>query len=191
MHKNLPDPARQVIATFALAALTAGAWAGWLGWDQRRDVHPDGSTTGPYEAWQVIGLVLTLLAPLYWAATRRHPAVPVVGITAGLTVAAFYDWSDDASGLFMVGVTMVLAGSLAVTSALSAVLVSVRTPRGPGGPARRWGAGPPAGALPPLPERTGGRSPVPGSGLDSRTGKGPRAGRSGGTLAPAMAPHAP
>lgn len=139
MHKNLSDTARQVIAALALAALTAGAWAVWLGWDQQRDVHPDGSTTGPYEAWQVIGLVLTLLAPLYWTATRRHPAVPVVGITAGLTAAAFYDWSDDASGLFMVGVTMVLAGSLAVTSALSAVLVSAKKPRGPQGPALQWG----------------------------------------------------
>ncbi|MBC9714598.1 hypothetical protein H9Y04_18740 [Streptomyces sp. TRM66268-LWL] len=148
MHKKLTGPARLVIAALALTALAIGAWAGWLGWDQQRDVHPDGSTTGPYEAWQVIGLVLTLLAPVYWAAVRRHPAVPVVGVTAGLSVAAFTDWSDDASGLFMVGVLMVLVGSLAVTTALSAVTVAVRKPRGPHapqprgphGPAPHWGA---------------------------------------------------
>lgn len=36
--------------------LTVASWLGWLGWDQQR--NPDGS--GPYEAWQVVGLALTL-----------------------------------------------------------------------------------------------------------------------------------
>ncbi|MFE6619362.1 hypothetical protein ACFZBP_22780 [Streptomyces sp. NPDC008086] len=109
--------------------LSLAGWAVWLGWDQQRDVHPDGSTTGPYEAWQVIGLVLTLLVPVCWAAARRHVAGAVLGTTGGLTVAAFYDWSDDASGLFMVGVVMVMVGSLAVTAGLSAVVGAVVAPR--------------------------------------------------------------
>lgn len=111
------------------AALSLAGWAAWLGWDQHRDVHPDGTTTGPYEAWQVIGLVLTLLAPVYWAVSRRHATGAVLGTTAGLTVAACYDWSDDASGLYGVGVAMVMVGSLAVTAGLSAVLGSVIAPR--------------------------------------------------------------
>jgi len=110
--------------------LPAGAslalWAAWLGWDQHRDVQPDGTTTGPYQAWQVIGLVLTLLVPLYWAASRQHTAAAVVGTTAGLTVAAYYDWSDDASGLFMVGVVLVMLGSLGATAAVSAVIAFAR-----------------------------------------------------------------
>ncbi|TLQ43526.1 hypothetical protein [Streptomyces marianii] len=111
-----------VIPVLALVALTA--WAGWLGWDQRRDVQPDGSTTGPYAAWQVIGLVLTLLAPVYWAASRRHAVGAVLGTTVGLTVAAYYDWSDDSSGLFMIGVGTVMVGSLGATAAISGVIAS-------------------------------------------------------------------
>jgi hypothetical protein len=108
-----------------LAGVSLAAWAAWLGWDQHRDVQPDGTTTGPYEAWQVIGLVLTLLAPVYWAASRRYIAGAVLGTTAGLTVAAYYDWSDS-SGLFMVGVGMVMMGSLVVTAIVSSVIASAK-----------------------------------------------------------------
>ncbi len=101
------------------------AWAAWLGWDQHRDVHPDGTTTGPYEAWQVIGLVLTLLAPVYWAASRHHFAAAMLGVPLGLTAAAFYDWSDDSSGLFVVGAGLVMVGSLAATAAFAAVVDAV------------------------------------------------------------------
>lgn len=125
MSQGLLNPGRRLVSFLLMAAVTLGAWAAWLGWDQHRDVHPDGSTTGPYEAWQVIGLVLTLLAAVYWAASRRHVAAGVLGTTAGLTAAAYYDWSDDASGLFMVGVGMVMLGSLVVTAVVSTVIASV------------------------------------------------------------------
>lgn len=108
----------------ALAGLTAAAWAGWLGWDQQRDVQADGSTTGPYEAWQVIGLGLTLLALVYWAASRAYVSAAVVGTTAGLAVAAYLDWSDDSSGLFVIGVGLVAIGSLVVTGLLSFLITS-------------------------------------------------------------------
>ncbi|MFG2293881.1 hypothetical protein [Streptomyces sp. NPDC048603] len=113
------------LAPVLMFLLPVVAWAAWLGWDQHRDVHPDGSVSGPYEAWQVIGLVLTLLAPLYWAASRSRIAGAVLGTTAGLTLAAYYDWSDDASGLFMIGVVMVMVGSLAATSLVSLLIASV------------------------------------------------------------------
>lgn len=101
-------------------------WSAWLGWDQHRDVHPDGTTTGPYAAWQAIGLVLTLLAPVYWAASRRYVAGAVLGPTIGLTVAAYYDWSDDSSGLFAIGVGMVMVGSLVATTLVSTVIASAK-----------------------------------------------------------------
>ncbi|MEU5707813.1 hypothetical protein [Streptomyces flaveolus] len=111
------------MSTFALAGAGADREAGGrLGWDQRRDVHPDGSTTGPYEAWQVIGLVLTLLVPVYRAVSRGHTASAVLGTTAGLTAAAWYDRSDDASGLFVIGVGLVMIGGLAGTAAVSGVI---------------------------------------------------------------------
>ncbi|MFD0007015.1 hypothetical protein ACFVJ4_31910 [Streptomyces sp. NPDC127178] len=114
--------APSLLPTLVTAGISLAGWAAWLGWDQHRDIQPDGSTTGPYEAWQVIGLVLTLLVPLYWTASRYRGTVAVFGPTMGLAVAAFYDWSDDASGLYMVGVVMVTAGSLAATAAVSAVI---------------------------------------------------------------------
>ncbi|MFF0450774.1 hypothetical protein ACFYT4_31070 [Streptomyces sp. NPDC004609] len=127
--RRLPKPVPPLLAASALALVALAAWAAWLGWDQHRDVQPDGTTTGPYGAWQVIGLVLTLLAPVYWAASRCHLAGAVFGIPVGLTVAAYYDWSDDSSGLFMIGVVMVMVGSLVVTTAVSAVIASLtRTP---------------------------------------------------------------
>ncbi|MEW2553041.1 hypothetical protein AB0957_15050 [Streptomyces zhihengii] len=129
-----PERLPEAVATLILALTSAALWAAWLGWDQHRDVHPDGSTTGPYEAWQVIGLVLTLLAPLYWAAARRHVTGAVLGITAGLTAAAYIDWSDDASGLYMIGVIMVALGSAAATALTTLAIASLRRPAPPARP---------------------------------------------------------
>jgi hypothetical protein len=126
MRHGLLRPVRQLLSILVLAGVSLAVWAAWLGWDQHRDVQPDGTTTGPYEAWQVIGLVLTLLVPVYWAASRRYIAGAVLGTTVGLTVAAYCDWSDDSSGLFMVGVGMVMMGSLVVTAIVSAVIASAR-----------------------------------------------------------------
>ncbi|WP_367322478.1 hypothetical protein [Streptomyces sp. HUAS ZL42] len=126
MRQGLMKPVPQLLPILVLAGMSLAAWAAWLGWDQQRDVHPDGTTTGPYEAWQVIGLGLTLLIPVYWAASRRHVAGAVLGSTAGLTIAAYYDWSDDASGLFMVGVGMVMMGTLVVTAGVTAVIAAAK-----------------------------------------------------------------
>ncbi|MFD9004180.1 hypothetical protein ACFV0T_25010 [Streptomyces sp. NPDC059582] len=116
---------RQMISIPVLAGVALAIWAAWLGWDQRRDVHPDGSTTGPYEAWQVAGLVLTLLASVCWAASRRYVVGAVFGTTVGLTAAAWADWSDDASGLSAIGVGLVMVGSLAATAAVSFIIAGV------------------------------------------------------------------
>ncbi|MET9959526.1 hypothetical protein ABZ128_10665 [Streptomyces sp. NPDC006326] len=113
------------LTPYLMPCISVAAWCAWLGWDQHHDVHPDGSVSGPYAAWQVIGLALTLLAPVYWAASRRRVPQAVLGITTGLTAAASYDWSDDASGLFMVGVGMVMTVSLIATFTLSMLIASV------------------------------------------------------------------
>ncbi|MET8407845.1 hypothetical protein ABZV34_06980 [Streptomyces sp. NPDC005195] len=123
----------QLVSILLLAGVSLAAWAAWLGWDQHRDVQPDGTTTGPYAAWQVIGLVLTLPAPVYWAASRRYVAGAVLGTTAGLTVAAYEDWSDDSSGLFMVGVGLVMTGSLVATAVVSVIASAKRRGGRPSG----------------------------------------------------------
>ncbi|MYR43917.1 hypothetical protein [Streptomyces sp. SID5910] len=126
MENRRPKSAAQWVWGLVLAVVAVGLWAAWLGWDQHRDVHPDGSTTGPYEAWQVIGLVLTLLVPVSWVAFRGHGVGAVAGVAVGLTASAAYDWSDDASGLFVIGAGMVMVGSFGVSAALVAVITAVR-----------------------------------------------------------------
>src|SRR5690348_6509703 len=115
MNRHLTDPVSRLLPVLASAGAALALWAAWLGWDQQRDIQPDGASTGPYEPWQVIGLVLTLLAPVCWAAYRGHRAGAVLGTTTGLGVAAFYDWSGDGDGLFVIGVGLVVLGSLAAT----------------------------------------------------------------------------
>lgn len=114
------------LAPLVLAGIAAAAWVAWLGWDRHRDVQPDGSTTGPYQGWQVVGLVLTLFAAVCWAAARDHAAAATIGITVGLTLAAYLDWSDDSSGLYMVGVTMVGLASAGATGLVSHLVSSAR-----------------------------------------------------------------
>ncbi|MEU7411485.1 hypothetical protein AB0B40_19535 [Streptomyces sp. NPDC042638] len=125
-------PLPRLLPACAPAVAAPAAWAAWLGWDQQWDVGPDGTATGPYEAWQVIGLVLTLLVPVYWATVRRHPVSAVLGTSAGLTSAAFYDWSDDSTGLFVIGVGLIMLGSLAATAAACAVITFARRDRAEG-----------------------------------------------------------
>ncbi|MFF4314302.1 hypothetical protein [Streptomyces sp. NPDC001507] len=117
---------RAAAPALVLAGVSVVAWAAWLGWDQRQEVRADGSVSGPYEAWQVAGLAATLLAAVCCAAARGHSAAAVAGTTVGLTLAAYVDWSGEASGLFMVGVVLVMAGSF-VASAVVTAVVSVLT----------------------------------------------------------------
>lgn len=126
MHPQLRNIGLQLVSIPALALVAAAAWAAWLGWDQQYDVQPDGTSTGPYEAWQVAGLVLTLLAAVCLAAYRRHVVAAVLGTTAGLTIAAGRDWSDDSSGLFVIGVGLIMIGSLVATTLVTAVVASMR-----------------------------------------------------------------
>ncbi|WP_201300566.1 hypothetical protein [Streptomyces sp. HF10] len=109
--------AGQSVWMLGMGVGAAGLWAGWLG----------GTESGPYGVWQVAGLVVSLLVVVCWAALRRHTVATVAGTTIGLTLAAWCDWSDDSSGLFAVGVAMVMVGSLGATGLVCA-LVGVVAP---------------------------------------------------------------
>ncbi|MFF9338777.1 MULTISPECIES: hypothetical protein [unclassified Streptomyces] len=137
MDRILLRKLSQNLAGVVTGLLAIAAWAAWLGWDQKRDVHPDGSETGPYETWQVVGLALTLLLPVAWMAVRGHGAAGALGTSAGLALAAFYDWSDDGSGLYVIGVFMVAAGSLAATMVVQALVTRWSDRRVPRRRARR------------------------------------------------------
>ncbi|WP_411071551.1 hypothetical protein [Streptomyces sp. cmx-4-25] len=139
--RNARPTQRALVVLLLTALLAAGAWAVWLGWDQHYDQHPDGSVSGPYGAWQVVGLVLTLGVPVCWAAARGQAPGAVLGTTAGLTAAAFWDWSDDGSGLYVIGVGTVMVGSLAATAVASLLTALATGSLGRGGHGGGNGAG--------------------------------------------------
>ncbi|MFC8583701.1 hypothetical protein ACFUGD_03890 [Streptomyces sp. NPDC057217] len=144
------NPVPLWMTTVSLAGAAVAMWVVWLGRDQRYDVRPDGSTTGLYEARQVIGLGLTLLLPVCSAAFRGHGAAAVLGSSGGLTPAAAHDRSDDASGLSVIGVGMIVTGSAAAT-ALAAALTSAlhEAVSGAGRPRAPHPAGTPSRPCPP------------------------------------------
>src|SRR3954452_11193 len=109
-----------------LAALTAATWYGWLGWDHEYQIDPvTGIASGPYEAWQVVGCVLTLLALALAAGVLIHPAVPIAVMPLAFTVAWSIDAaSQDETGLWGVGAILILFGSL-VGSAVVAGLATL------------------------------------------------------------------
>jgi len=79
-------------AAAVAVAVTVAAYLAWLGWDQQR--NPDGS--GPYEAWQVAGLALTLAvvaaASSWRSADLSQAMVVAVMMAAALTVPVSIDW---------------------------------------------------------------------------------------------------
>ncbi len=114
--------AKQSVWVLGLGVVAGGLWGGWLGWDQYRDVGAGGVGSGPYQVWQVAGLVVSLLVVVCWAAFRGRVVAAVAGTTAGMTVAAWCDWSDDSTGLFVIGVALVLHGSLFATALVSTLV---------------------------------------------------------------------
>ncbi|MET7669683.1 hypothetical protein [Micromonospora luteifusca] len=105
-----------------LAAATVGSWLLWLGRDTEYTVDAQtGATSGPYEPWQVVGLVLTLVVLAALAGTRLSPWLVAPVMTVAVT--AVWTWqaaSRDDSGLWAVGAVLVLLG-MAVGSTLVSV----------------------------------------------------------------------
>ncbi|MFC5747289.1 hypothetical protein [Actinomadura rugatobispora] len=115
------------VLVFAVSMLN---WLVWLGWDQKRDVQPDGIETGPYQAWQVVGLAVVLLGTGAVAVWGRRVVAALAGSVLGTALAAGLDWSrDDGSGLWVIGVTLLALGVLGAggsTMGLASALVPDR-----------------------------------------------------------------
>ncbi len=101
------EPADLVVALTCFVA-TLLSWFVWMRWGVDLDLD--------YPVWRVAGLVLTLAAiglPLAWL----NWWVPVVvGMPLALAASAYYDWQQrDDSGLFVIGVFLILIGTFLVT----------------------------------------------------------------------------
>jgi hypothetical protein len=90
-------------------------WFAWLGWDDEY-YYVDGFAQGPYRAWQVIGcgLAIATAAVLAYRWVRQFAAVFVLAAAAELGFAvpwAVHASTTDDSGLWVVGLLLLLVGS--------------------------------------------------------------------------------
>ncbi|SFJ68834.1 hypothetical protein [Cellulomonas sp. KH9] len=132
-------PGRTAARYAFVAVLTAACWFAWLGWDTQYRTDPvTGDVTGPYEAWQVVGCVVSLVAVTVLAvrALGGRRAVAAVAVTFTAAWVATQAPRDD-SGLWLVGALLVLLGTT-VGAGLVALVA---------GAGRRRTAGPPRGPL--------------------------------------------
>lgn len=94
-------------------------WMAWLGWDTVLDIDPQtGTTSGPYEIWQVAGFVLAAAAMAVVVRTRLPAWLVIATSSAGITSGAGLSFSSDDSGLAGVGLGLVALGAAAGTSLL-------------------------------------------------------------------------
>lgn len=117
MHKNI------MFGSIVTVVVSWICWWAWMGWDTTKDLDvATGNETGPYEAWQVIGSALCVVALVAVASVLWGPIVATVATTVGYTggwmITAF---SQDDQGLALVGGLLVLVG-VAIGSAVVAVL---------------------------------------------------------------------
>lgn len=108
------SPGSLPLWTVLLGGVTLAAYWALLGWDRERDVDPaTGAETGPYQAWQLLGLGVVLAVLTFEAGRRGHPWLATLVVPAALTasfvVSAVTDRSSD--GLWPVGAVLVAVGS--------------------------------------------------------------------------------
>jgi hypothetical protein len=114
---------RQVAAGCLSAVVSGAAYTGFLAWDTQYYLGADGTLHGPYQAWQVIGVVL-VLAIVGFVSGLRAVWVPVVVaatvvVTVGFSISGATSPQND--GLWPVGSMLVLIGTAAGMSLLAAL----------------------------------------------------------------------
>ncbi|WP_433305080.1 hypothetical protein ACQP2F_17105 [Actinoplanes sp. CA-030573] len=119
----------QIAGGLTVAALSAGSWWAWMGWDHVYRIDPrTDAVSGPYEAWQVVGCAVTLLVVLVAAlllGVRWFVASPVmtVAFTAAWTSTAA---AADDTGMYGVGAIALLFGLTAGTTVVSIIVLALR-----------------------------------------------------------------
>jgi hypothetical protein len=106
--------AASLVPTAALVGVTTlASYLGWLGWDQTKYRGPDGNLHGPYQSWQVVGLVLALGVIAGVAGWRRRPWVAAVVSTLVMTACFSVQGATDPlnDGLWPIGAFLVAVGT--------------------------------------------------------------------------------
>ena len=119
----------QLIGILSVATCAALSWFAWMGWDTRYQIDPITQVArGPYEAWQVIGCALSLVvlfvgALLVGVRPFRASIALTVAFTAAWTMTAA---PADETGMYGVGMIMLLVGLAAATTVTSFVVLGIR-----------------------------------------------------------------
>ncbi|MER1996704.1 MAG: hypothetical protein ABTA24_09440 [Arthrobacter sp.] len=123
----------QPSAAVAFTVLGAALWWSWFAWDTVAGTDAAGSQTGPYEAWQVAGCVLSWIV-LAWLGVRvLRPFLLTAALPVGFTAAWILTAAlHDDSGLWAVGAILVAGGTLAGNAALVWVLRALTQRKHPG-----------------------------------------------------------
>jgi hypothetical protein len=125
------------LIVLGLAVATLANYLAWLGWDQKKDISPDGSISGPYQPWQVVGLVLGVVLISAIGGWRGYPWVASIVTAVVLTLC----WSVDAvtdpgnDGLWPVGAITVAVGAFTGLTIVARLATTIRVSR----PAREVG----------------------------------------------------
>lgn len=119
---------KSVLSAFNLVALTVVTWWVFLGLDNTRDVDPiTGSTSGPYEAPQVIACVVVLIGLVVAGTIALSAWVAVIAVAIPFTATwAVWAKANDDSGLWVIGVVMVLIGTVCGGTLVATVTAFLR-----------------------------------------------------------------
>lgn len=128
--RPVTTPARLGLAALGLAVFAAAMWAAWLGWDD--DYYTvDGVQQGPYRAWQVLGCGACVAAGAVlaqaWARTRGAVVLAVAGAVGFAVPWSAHAASTDDSGLWLVGLVLLLGGAVIGLVLLLTVAAAVRS----------------------------------------------------------------
>jgi hypothetical protein len=128
---TIGDFGRYLAAPFVIALVTLAAYGAFLAWDTQKDIAPDGSQTGPYETWQVLGLTVALVALVVVTTWRGHSIAAVGSTSCTLTIV----WSVQAASdptepnLWPVGATFLFLGALCGLSIVASITEGTRNRR--------------------------------------------------------------
>jgi len=121
---------RKGLTVCLVALMTVVLYMVWLGWDQDKYRVPGTNRIeGPYETWQVVGLVLTLAALAVVVTYPRMGLIAAVVIPTVLTVV----WSIDAAtevtpdaNIWGVGAVFLAAGAFSGIGIVCVFTVAAR-----------------------------------------------------------------
>jgi len=93
-----------------LAVIAAPDYLVWLGWHRHKHLNSAGTLSGPYETWQVLGVVAVLAGVSVFAARRGHWFATTASVPVAVTTMFSIEAATnvDGDGLWPVGALLVL-----------------------------------------------------------------------------------